>query len=112
MRQRANTWLSSPRTERFCRSTAAPTRATPGQISNVSYGVAQQEALIDEHTDATFWLPMTDAVDSTWTAMDFDALAHGFVPGKAALGYEGEPDSRNSFQGEFVTELPPRAHAV
>ena len=84
----------------------------PPQISNISYGVAQRETLFDEQSDATYWAPDSDAVDSIWTGLEFDALAHQFVAGKAAMGYEGDPDSRNSFSDEFITELPAEAHGV
>ena len=111
-RQAVNTWPSWHRTEPSYRSTVAPMTSIRSKISNVSYGVAQEEALIDGQSDATYWLPLSDAVDGNWTGIEFDALANGFSEGKAAMGYEGDPDARWSFTDEFTTELPADAHGI
>ena len=78
----------------------------PEQRSNISYGVAQRRLLLNGQSDAMIWQPLSGAVDATWKAIDFDAEAHGFLPGKASIGFEDKPDSRSSFSGHFLTDLP------
>jgi hypothetical protein len=84
----------------------------PPQLPNVSYGVAQRQALVTARSDSVYFVPVTDTVDDVWAEASFDAASRGFAVGKASLGYETSPDSRTSFAAEIVTELPPRTHAV
>jgi hypothetical protein len=86
--------------------------AYPEQHSNISYGVAQRKMLLDEQSDATFWVPLSDKVDPDWTQLAFDARRRGFSSGRAAMGYEGSPEARNNFASEIHTTLPPWTHAV
>ena len=83
----------------------------PAQIANVSYGLAQQQLLVHESSDASYF-PVAAADVENWTSLNFDALANGFVMGKAAMGIETQPDSRNSFSEVILTELASSPHAV
>ena len=85
----------------------------PAQHSNLSYGVAQKENWVLEQSDVFYWAPSDGMVDEVWNQPGFDALGHGFLQGKAALGYErGSLASIYSFQDEFTTPLPDESFSV
>ena len=68
--------------------------------------------LIDDNSLSTHWVPSNPSVDTVWTNIDFDALAHGFSIGPAALGAENPPQDRVNFARQFLNALPDKSHAV
>ncbi len=83
----------------------------PPQRTDTSYGISQTKVVLDSENDATYWVPLSD-LGTRWTLADFDAAAHGFVAGKAALGYEDRPTDRANFTDAITTVVPSGAHAI
>ena len=84
----------------------------PPQRQDVSYGVAQRVTLVDGSSGSHFQVPLSDRLGIDWTQTDFDAVAAGFLAGRAAIGFESRPQDRDNFASEIQTPLPPRTHAV
>ena len=84
----------------------------PEQRANVSYGVAQKTTLVDGDSSAQYWVPLDGSVEGAWTQADFDAAAHSFQSGAAAIGAEGRPEDRVNFTHEIKTAVRERTHAV
>ena len=87
-------------------------RDFPPQVSNVSYGLAPTAHFVTPRSEATYWVPLNNDLGNDWTLPEFNALANGFSPGKASLGYESRPTDRTNFLGRFETEIPEGTHAA
>ena len=86
----------------------------PRQIRDVSYGVATTETvgLVEAGSLAEYVVPLDGPPGTTWTELEFDAAAAGFLSGFAAVGYETRPTTRTSFSDEILTPIPADSHAV
>lgn len=76
----------------------------PPQLPNISYGVAGP-AVVTGDTPAQYLIPTKGTLGTSWTQVDFDAAANGFVAGTASVGYDTTPSPIN-YANYFNTPLP------
>ena len=86
----------------------------PRQLPDVSYGSSNSQSLtlVTGQSNAQYLVPLGGPSGTDWTRPAYDAAAQGFVAGKAAVGYETSPQSRDSFVGEILTTLEEATHGV
>lgn len=77
----------------------------PEQVTDISYGIVQG-TLVNRDSIAQYLIPTDGSLETTWFENNFDAVANGFIDGRAAIGYENSPGSSTSYVGEFLTEVP------
>jgi hypothetical protein len=76
----------------------------PPQFTDVSYGYGGP-VLVDGKSPAAYRIPTDNSLGVSWTAVEFDAAAHGFTAGTASVGYDTNP-SPVDFADNFQTALP------
>ncbi len=81
----------------------------PRQVEDISYGLifapgtVQEVTVASEFAAARIRVPADGSDGLAWTAQAYDDS--GWLADSAAIGYEREPESENSYVGYFQTDL-------
>jgi hypothetical protein len=82
----------------------------PPQLSDISFGFGPT-TFVSPSSRAYYHIPTTGVLGTSWTVPEFDPLANGFVVGKAALGYDDQPNPVN-FLPLIETQILPGTTSV
>jgi hypothetical protein len=75
----------------------------PPQLTDISYGVS--DVVVSGDSPASYLIPTNGSLGTSWTNINFDALANGFTTGKASLGYDTNT-SGVDYNPLIKTQLP------
>lgn len=75
----------------------------PPQLTDISYGIS--DVVVNGDSAAMYRIPTNGNLGTTWTSINFDSVANGFIQSKAAIGYDTNT-SGVDYNPLIKTQLP------